>query len=425
VSAPSDVKGRLPGSGRAVVAGAGVVGVCSALYLQREGWNVTLVDPDGPGEGCSFGNAGLLADTAVVPVATPDILASVPKMLLDPMAPLAIRWSYLPKLAPWLLRFLAASRPSRVEEISQALATICARVFEDFQPLIADAGAQDLVQRRGYLGAYRNPAKLAGMRWELALKRSRGMKAEELGPEELRQLEPALARDVVGGYFLPGCGHTVNPLALTQRFVAAFERLGGTVRRARVVDFTDFGEDGPRAVVTDGGQLLCDLVVIAAGAYSRTLAARLGADVPLDTERGYHTVIADPGIQLRLPLMCGDGSFGITPMATGLRLAGTVELGGTEAAPNHRRLEPMRAHAKALLPGLKVEGGTQWMGRRPSMPDSLPVIGRSPQHRNVLLAFGHGHLGLTLSAPTGRLIADLASERTPAIDVTPFRPERF
>ncbi|MBM3571273.1 MAG: FAD-binding oxidoreductase [Alphaproteobacteria bacterium] len=263
------------------------------------------------------------------------------------------------------------------------------------------------------------------MRWELALKRRHGMKAEELGPEELRQMEPALARDVVGGYFLPECGHTVLPLALTQRFVEDFRRRGGVVRRARVTDFADLADNGPRNVVTDDGVIACDAVVIAAGAYSRPLAARLGADVPLDTERGYHTVLPNPGISLRLPMLSGDGSFGITAMADGIRLAGTVELGGNDAPPNYRRLEPMLRHARALLPGLRTEGGTQWMGRRPSMPDSLPVIGRNPRHRHVLLAFGHGHLGLTQSATTGRLVADLAADRAAPIDMAPYRPERF
>lgn len=409
----------------AVVVGAGIVGVCSAFTLQREGWAVTLVDPDEPGEGCSFGNAGILASTNVAPVAMPGVLADVPRMLMDPMSPLAIRWAYLPRLMPWLIGFLRASTPARVEAISIALASLSGRVFEDLAPLVDEAGAGDLLVRRGYVGAYRNPAKLAGMRVELALKRRRGMRVEELGPDELRQLEPALARDIVGGYYLPDAGHTVNPLALTQHLVAAFLRRGGIVRRARVLDFAEFGDAGPRSVVTDSGSIPCDLAVVAAGAYSRALAARLGADVPLDTERGYHTVLPRPGIEMRMPVMAGDGGFAITPMATGVRLAGTVEFGSVDAAPNYKRIDPLLKHAKALLPGLDLRDGSQWMGRRPSMPDSVPVIGRSPRHRNALLAFGHGHLGLTYAAVTGRLIADLAADRVPVLDVTPFSPARF
>jgi D-amino-acid dehydrogenase len=263
------------------------------------------------------------------------------------------------------------------------------------------------------------------MRVELELKRRRGMRVEELGSEELRQLEPALARDIVGGYHIPDAGHTIDPLALTQSLVAAFQRRGGIVRRARVLDFADFGDTGPRSVVTDPGSIACDLAVVAAGSYSRALAARLGADLPLDTERGYHTVLPRPGIELRMAMMCGDGGFAITPMATGVRLAGTVEFGGVDAEPNYRRLDPLRKHAKALLPGLDLRDGSQWMGRRPSMPDSVPVIGRSPRHRNALLAFGHGHLGLTYAAVTGRLIADLAADRAPVVDMSPYDPARF
>ncbi len=414
----------IPGR-NAVVVGAGIVGVCSAFTLQREGWAVTLVDADEPGQGCSFGNAGVFANTNVAPVAMPGVLAQVPGMLMDPMSPLTIRWSYLPRLMPWLIGFLRASTPSRVEAISHALANLSRRVFEDLVPLVEEAGAGDLVVRRGYIGVYRNPAKLAGMRTELALKRQRGMRVEELGPDELRQLEPALARDIVGGYHIPDAGHTVNPLALTQRLVAAFQQRGGIVRRARVLDFAEFGDAGPRSVVTDSGPIPCDLVVVAAGSYSRALAARLGADVPLDTERGYHTVLPRPGIELRMAMMCGDGGFAITPMATGVRLAGTVEFGGVDAAPNYQRLDPLRKHAKALLPGLDMRDGSQWMGRRPSMPDSVPVIGRCPRHRNALLAFGHGHLGLTYAAVTGRLIADLAADRAPVLDVAPYDPARF
>ncbi|SMF18170.1 D-amino-acid dehydrogenase [Tistlia consotensis] len=404
--------------------GAGIVGVCCGLWLQRDGHQVTLLDRQGPGEGASFGNASIFATESVLPVAMPGIVGRVPRMLADPLGPLAIRWGYLPRLAPWLLRFLAASRTSRVEAISEALAALLDGCLDDYEPLLAEAGLADTVVRRGWIGAHLDPAKLAGARPSVALQRAHGVEVEELGAAALRQLEPALSRALAGGFYYPEVAHSLDPYAMVVGLARRFVEDGGEIARVEARGLA-VEEGRVVAVRTAAGDRRCDALVVAAGAWSRGLAAQAGAPVPLDTERGYHLTIPEPGVTLNRPIYSTEFGMACTPLATGLRLGGTVELGGLEAPPDWRRAEVLAARGRKLFPGLSVEGASRWMGFRPSMPDSLPVIGASPKLPNAFLAFGHGHLGLTLGARTGRLVADLVAGRRPVVDLTPYRPGRF
>ncbi len=412
------------GARHAVVVGAGAVGIATALYLRREGFAVTVLDPQAPGEGASLGNAGILATGSVIPVGTPEVLKRLPRMMLDPLAPVAVRWRYLPRLTPWFLRFLMASRPGRVEEISRALAALLAHTHDAYRPLIEEAGAGDLLRPSGMLHVYENEAAYRAGEEGRALRARRGVPYDDLGRDELRQLVPALAPEVAHGIFLRDPVMTVDPLALVQALAASLEAKGGVIRRERVTGFTDAG-GRPAGVTTETASHAADLIVIAAGAFSRPLAKALGSAVPLDTERGYHVMLPDPGIELRLPVQCAEGAFVLTPMAKGLRLAGTDELAGLEAPPNWDRARVLVERARRLFPGLRTEGLEPWMGFRPSLPDSLPVLGRAPGHDNVYFAFGHGHLGLTMAAASGRIIAELASGRDPGIDLAPYRAERF
>ena len=409
----------------AVVIGAGAVGIATALYLQRDDWRVTVVDPEAPAERTSAGNAGLIALNSVTPVAMPGTLLQVPKMLLDPDSALAIRWRYLPKLLPWLVRFVRASRPDRVQAISRALADILVNAFDAYMPLVKDAGATDLIRRRGLLVTYGSQRSLDAANAELDLKRRLGLNLETLGQPEMRQLVPALAPNIAHGVLFPDVGHTVDPQQLVKTLAEHFRQRGGAFVTEQAVGF-ETDENGVHAVRTEsGGSVAADACVVAAGAWSKELAAALGSKVPLDTERGYHVTLAEPAVAPALPVISGDLRFAITPMAMGVRLAGTVEFGGLEAPPNPARHRLIMKHAKALLPGLNMDRPSYWMGFRPSMPDSLAVIGRTPRHRNAYLAFGHGHLGLTEAAVTGQAIAALAADRPPPFDVTPFRAERF
>jgi len=408
-----------------VVVGAGIVGICCARALQRDGAAVTVIDPLPPGRGASFGNAGGMAVTEVAPLALPGTIRRVPRWLMDPLGPLTIRWPYLPRLAPWLWRFWRASTRARAEAAAQALADLHKSAYDDYAPLLAEAGISDILKRQGCISLYRSEEALARDALEWELKRRHGVRVERLGAEELRQMEPALAPVFAAGIFMPDWGHVADPYRVVAAIAEHFARQGGTLRAARAVRI-EIADDAARAVLTEAGERIeCDLVVIAAGAWSRKLARKLGDKVPLESERGYHSTLPTPGVRVNRMLHSAEGGFVVTPMAMGLRLAGTVELGGLELAPDYARARVLVDRAKRFLPGLNAEGASEWMGHRPSLPDSLPVIGRSPRVANALYAFGHGHLGLTEGATTGRLIARLALGRDPGIDLRPFRVDRF
>ena len=416
---------RVPAEGRdrAVVIGAGIVGLCCAAHLQRDGWRVSLVDPGPPGEACSFGNAGMRSDGALLPVATPGVLWRVPGMLLDPMGPLAIRWRYLPRLTPWLLRFVRASGRARVERVAAELSSLIALARESYTPLIEAAGAGDLIRERGGLEVFESRQSFEAARWAIELRQRLGTPIEIVGIDRIRQIEPALA-PVHAGVYRSDMDHVINPLSLSRAIAAMIRRDGGEIMRAAARG-VEMGEDGPRRVVTEAGAQEADLVVVAAGSWSRRLAAGLGARAPLDTERGYHVMLPDPGVEMRTPVKSAEGGFYMTPMELGLRVAGTDEFGGLDLPPNWDRVEAMLRRVRRLVPGLNEAGAEPWMGFRPSLPDSKPVISPVAGRPGVFLAFGHGHVGLTLGAITGRVVADMVAGRAPPVDMAPFSADRF
>jgi len=411
-----------------VVIGAGIVGMAAASYLQRDGRPVVVLDPGAPGEGASYGNAGCLNGSSVVPMSLPGTLAKVPGWLLDPMGPLAIRWRYLPVLLPWLWRFVQAGKPEKVQAQARALRTLLAPSIETYRPLVKAAGAEDLVHRAGHLFAYKSAAAFAGDAGVNQLRRDNGVEIQELTADDLRQLEPALSRDFVRGRLIAENGHCSNPLRLVQSLAEAFVRNGGMVRRLAAEAF-DVIDDRVVAVTTADGHQPASAVVLAAGAWSRPLAAKLGDVLPLDTERGYHIMLKDPEVAPRIPTMSAEGKFVATPMEPGLRFAGTVEFAGLEAPPDWRRARILLRQGQDMYPGLAREIPDErlslWMGFRPSMPDSLPVIGPSSRYANAFYAFGHGHVGLVAGSMTGRVTADLVAGRPPAIDLAPFSATRF
>jgi glycine/D-amino acid oxidase-like deaminating enzyme len=404
------------------VIGAGIVGICTALYLQRDGHRVTVIDRGAPGEGTSKGNAAIIAAAACEPVAMPGILWRVPGMLMDPLGPLAIRWSYLPKLAPWLLKFVAASAPSRVENASLALWALSQQSVPAFKTLMREAGLLEMLREDGWLSVYRSDKSFAGAQHELELSRRRGVKMEILGQHELRQMEPSLAPDFKHGVLYPEHAHTVNNFRLVQELAQHFVSRGGRILQEEVRGF-EMGPQGPTHIVTAAGKHAVDAVVLAAGAWSKRLTQMLGHKVPLDTERGYHVMLPDPAVMPRRPIHIGDYGFVATPLEHGLRFAGTVELGGLDLPPNYHRARVLLERGRTVFPGLREEGKTEWMGFRPSVPDSVPVISGG-DHANCFFAYGHGHLGLTYGAITGRLIADLVAGRATGFDMAPYRVDR-
>ena len=405
---------------RAIIVGAGIVGVCSALYLQREGFQVTLLDRDGPGEGCSAGNAGGIA-VGTYPEA--GILRKVPGMLRDPLHPLFIRWPDLPRLLPWFLRFAANASPSRVAAISRAIDGLHGQVLEAYGTLLAEAGAEALVERTGMYFVYESrPAFEAGNAARDNYRR-RGADLEDLDGDRMREVEPALGPRVKYGIHLKGSAHTVNPLRLTRTLADHFVSRGGTLLRETVRGFE--AREGTPRVVTDAGTHASDAVVIAAGAWSASLVAQLGSRVPLAAERGYHVMLPEPGVAVRRPMRLYDRYVVVTPMEHGLRLSGIAEFASLDAPPDWSLADVLLRQTRAVIPGLRTDGMTRWMGNRPSTPDSIPVIGRSPRHPAVYFAFGHCHSGLSLAAVTGKLIGELAAGRRTSLDLSPFRPDRF
>jgi D-amino-acid dehydrogenase len=410
------------------VIGAGMVGVTAASFLLRKGHDVVLLDPGNPGEGTSFGNAGCFNGSSVVPMSMPGIIRNVPKWLVDPLGPLVVRLGYLPTVAPWLIRFVRAGTPEKAAQQARALRTLLDHGIETLAPLVQDAGAQDLVQRVGHLFVYRS---LGGWQRESAawkLRADNGIAWDEFDADELRQLEPNLSRDYVKGVLVRENGHTTNPHRLVNSLASAFQRDGGRIDRKRAVGF-DIQDGRLSAIRCDEGALSVDAAVIAAGIWSKPLAAELGDRIPLETERGYHLMIRDCEVTSRIPIADAQGKFVATPMELGLRLAGTVELAGLDAPPNWERAQILLRHAQRMFPALRSEYPedrlSMWMGHRPSLPDSLPVIGASRRTRDVVYAFGHGHVGMACAAKTGKTVAEVVSEEPPQVDVGPFSPRRF
>lgn len=418
----SAVNAPMPNPTVAVI-GAGVIGMATALSLQRRGHRVTVFDPQPPGEACSLGNAGIIATYAVVPVQTPGLPWQVPRMLLDPLSPLAVRWRHLPSLVPWLSRFARASTPARVESISKALVSLLAGARAAWRELVVEAEAADLLSGADVLMLFDREKGWNDARFSLELRRRRGVAIEEIPVAEALRLEPALAPVFVRAMVLPDLFWCVDPLALTRRLADRFRALGGRIRVERVRSARPRREGGA-TLESDDGVSAWDHVVLSAGAWSGPLSAMLGAPVPLGTERGYHVMLDHGAGLLSRPVNLFDRGFYMTPMAGGLRCAGTVELGGLDAPADPRRTDAIERQARRLLPdaGEKL---SDWLGFRPSMPDSLPVLGPVPDRPGIWLNFGHGHLGLTLAALCGRVIADLIAGRNPELDLTAFSAARF
>jgi D-amino-acid dehydrogenase len=406
------------------VIGAGIVGVSAALHLQRDGNRVTLIDERNPGEGTSKGNAAVLAIDSCAPVATPGVLWDVPRYLMNPMGPLAIRWAYLPKIAPWLMRFVAASKPERVEEISIALRSILTRATDVHRDLARTINETAILKETGWLGVFESDAKFASYQWDLDLQKRRGVPFEVMAQEQIRQFEPSLQPIFRHAVYYPENSYVLDNFRLVREAARVFAENGGTIAKQRVTGF-HIGERGPTAVKTETGSIACDGVVVAAGAWSKTLTAMLGHKVPLDTERGYHVTLPNAQKMPRMPLYSGDHSFAVTPLEVGLRFAGTVELGGLDAPPNYDRAELLLKHGRRMFGPMNEEGRSNWMGFRPSMPDSLPVISQGRRYANTWFAYGHGHLGLTLGPVTGKLVADMVAGRESGLDLKPFRIDRF
>lgn len=401
-----------------IVIGAGVIGLSIALDLIMRGLTVRVVDRKGPASGASAGNAGAFAFTDILPLASPRIIQMAPKWLLDPLGPLSVPPRYAMQIAPWLIRFWRASRPAQVRASTSAQTALMQLSQAALDPFLKRAGLQDMLRRDGQLQVYDGEAEFRASLPGWQVRADAGIKFQHLKGPEIAEIQPGLASRFNHATFTPSWCSITDPrdytLALAERVSAA----GGEIKIADAQALILGG------VLTTEGPML-GRVVLAAGAFSHQLARTAGVKIPLETERGYNTTLPRDAFDLRLQVTFGGHGFVISKLTSGIRVGGAVELGGLQLPPNYARADAMLKKAAIFLPGLKTSRGVQWMGLRPSLPDSLPAIGLLPGRTDVICAFGHGHLGLTQSAGTARIVADLMTNQSPGLDMAPFSPARF
>lgn len=406
------------------IVGAGIIGICAAATLAEAGRQVLVLDRTGVCEETSSGNAAAFAFSDVLPLAQKGMLKNLPRWLRDPLGPLSIPPAYLPSLAPWLWRFFRAGHPGRFAAALAAQAGMMRLAEAEWMDLLDRSGTKSMLRQDGSLELYESEAEFAASLPGWAARERHGIAFEHVSGSRMAELQPGLSPRFVKATFVPGWKTVADPKRLGKAVWAYAEAKGARFRQAVVADIAGPGE-GAR-ITLDGGEVIaCRQAIVAAGAWSHRLAAKLGEKIPLETERGYNTTLPKSAFDVKRQLIFSGHGFVVTPLETGLRVGGAVELGGLERAPNFSRAKAMLKKAESFLPGLDPAGGREWMGFRPSLPDSLPVIGTARNAPNVFYGFGHGHLGLTQAAATGRLLRDLVSGQKPALDLKPFSPQRF
>jgi D-amino-acid dehydrogenase len=406
------------------IVGAGIIGICAAAYLAEAGYKVTVFDRTGVCEETSSGNASAFAFSDVLPLAHKGMMKNLPRWLADPLGPLAIRPSYLPKLLPWLWRFWRAGAPGHYEASLAAQASMMKLTEPEWMGLLDRSGTKNMLREDGSLELYESEDEFRASLPGWAARDRFGIEYRHVDGDELAASQPGLSKQFVKATFVPGWKTSADPKLLGKALWAYAERKGAEFIKGDV-GLVMPSKERVTIQLKQGRTIMADRVVVAAGAWSHLLARQLGDSIPLETERGYNTTLPVGAFGVKRQLIFPGHGFVITPLETGVRIGGAVELGGLKLPPNYARSKAMLEKAKHFLPGLKTEGGREWMGYRPSLPDSLPVIGRSNTADNVFYAFGHGHLGKTQAAGTARLIRDLVSGQAPAIDLSPFSPQRF
>ncbi|ANN71711.1 NAD(P)/FAD-dependent oxidoreductase [Bordetella bronchialis] len=411
-------------SGQITIIGAGIVGVASALWLQRSGFSVTLIDRGAVGEGASFGNAGNISPGAVVPYTIPGVIRQAPGWLLDPEGPLVVRAGYFPKVAPWLIKLARHSSTEEALKTSRAMRVLHAGTFEAYDALTRGTPAEGLIERCGQLYVSERPHGAQGSLLTQFMREAAGVKTVVLSKDEIRQVEPTLAPIFASGMLLPDNGRVRNPHQLVRLLAEEAQRHGAVILRGMVTGFErDAGR--VRAVMVDGQPRPVERVLVAAGATSGQLARMLDAPVPIEPERGYHITISEPESMPRIPVTNVDAKFAVAPMNMGLRLAGTVEYAGFDAPPNWKRTALLEKQARRMFPTLSMASVTRWAGDRPTLPDGLPVLGRAPGYGNAYFAFGNSHFGMTAGPVMGKTIAEIIRGEAPSIDIGAFSPTRF
>ena len=405
------------------VIGAGIVGTSCALWLQKKGFSVILVDPEKPGSGTSSGNACTIADYGCVPVNSPTIFTRMPSLLFSKNSPLSLDMGYAFSHLPWMLKFLSNCRPARAARITRILGKLLQKTYQGLDPLIELSGSQHLLSQQGCMYVYKTEREFENARPANQARKDQGVEFTELSSGEIRALEPAIKLPFVKGLLFDKATHVVNPQSLTTSYFECFLANQGRYVKQRALHIAH--EKQSVAIYLDNGEKIdADRVVIAAGAFSKEITGTGAHRLPLDTERGYHVQYTGRQSLLNRPVSWNEAGFYATPMDEGLRIAGTVEIAGYSETMNPRNLDYL-ARKGAEMFDLTEQPDQQWLGFRPTLPDSLPAIGYSPHSEYVLFAFGHHHLGLTLAGITGKLIAELLSGEQPSHNLTAFSTSRF
>ncbi|MBI0000837.1 FAD-binding oxidoreductase [Bartonella sp. W8122] len=405
------------------IIGGGIVGVATAAILSENGYDVTVIDRSGICEETSAGNAGAFAFTDVLPIASKGILRKLPGWMMDPLGPFTIRPTYLPKLMPWFIRFLKASRKKAQLETIKAQVAIMRLAEKEMMGLLARAELLNELGTEGELEVYESEkefqAALPSWNW----RESFGIKVRHIDSDELHNMVPGLSKQFVKASYVPSWRNVKDPKLFGKALWSYASGLGAKFIKLPVLDLSQ--DEGGVTLTTNSEKIRSDFVVVACGAWSNTFARSLGDNIPLDTERGYNTTLPVDSLKLQHQVTFGGHGFVVVPLSTGIRVGGAVEMGGLDLPPNYKRSQAMLKKAKEFFPDLKLENGVEWMGYRPSIPDGLPVIDYAKNSRRILYAFGHGHLGLTQSAATARLIHNLIEHKEPALSIYPFRAGRF
>ncbi|MCP4981581.1 MAG: FAD-dependent oxidoreductase, partial [Gammaproteobacteria bacterium] len=402
----------------------GIVGICCGLALVEAGMRVLLIDKNDPGQGASYGNAGVISPWSIVPQSVPGLWQKIPKWLLKSDGPIAIKPSYLFELAPWAIRFLLQGRIERVHQISDAMAVLNDNNIGRYRQLLKGSGEEDLIRDSFYVHAFRQPKQANLDSLEYSIRRNKNADLELIDQQELQALEPALSDQFKAAILIKGQARALSPGKLGQVLAKKFLCNGGVFLRSKVKQLQS-RQDGRWNLVTDDKTIESGQIIVSAGAWSRDLLKPLDIEVPLEAERGYHLSFSNPGIELTHSVMDMDLKIVASSMQEGLRAAGTAEFAGLDTPANSKRLKSLQKCVKSMLPSLNTASASDWMGARPSTPDSLPCIGEVPAHASLFTAFGHGHYGLMMAPRTGEIIADLVTGKPANIDLEPYNLARF
>ena len=404
------------------VIGAGIVGICSAYFLKKSGFNVTLIDKEKPGTMTSFGHACSFADYANVPVNYPGLIWDIPSMLLRKDGPLAIDLFYILKNLPWAISFLKNCNKEKVNEIASSLTNLLKHSQISYDEIFQDVDVSEYISHEENLYLFDTKKSFEDNEYANVIRKNNNVKVRNLNKNEVKELEPNIADVYYAGQIFTGSRHTTNPLAISNKIFDKFLELGGIYINQNVKNIIQ--KENKIELRLEDKNFYFDKIIVSTGAWSNQIANKFGDKFPLDTERGYHILFDTNEKLINRPVAWSESGFYLIQIHDGIRAAGTVEIAGLKKPPNKKRLAMIERQSRKVLPQLREVKST-WMGRRPTLPDSLPVIGKSQNNNNVIYAFGHQHVGWTLGAVTGKIIDSLSKDQVPNIDISAYAPDRF